>query len=298
MILPPARTAAFEAFVAPARERPALWRLVLGLGVIAVVWAAVNVAMLPLVPRLPPALADRAVLVLYLLGFMGMILGVWTAVRLFHRRRFAGLFGPEGVRLRPFLAGAGVMGVIAAVSVTGWLALAPPMRQTGVAAWAAWLPLALPALLVQTAAEELVFRGYLLQGLAVRFRSALGWWLVPSVLFGLLHWNPAEFGPNAWAAVVSATVTGLVLADVTARTGGLSAAIGLHFVNNVSALLVLSTPSGVASLSLYLARVDPADTATMRLLILADLASTLLAYAAWLLHWRSRRLHPGGRGSI
>ena len=38
------------------------------------------------------------------------------------------------------------------------------------AAWAAWLPLVLPALLVQTAAEEIAFRGYLMQGLAARFR--------------------------------------------------------------------------------------------------------------------------------
>ena len=75
--------------------------------------------------------------------------------------------------------------------------LAPPERQATLAAWAARLPLALPAILVQSAAEELAFRGFLMQSLAARFRSALVWWLLPAALFGALHWNPAELGPNA-----------------------------------------------------------------------------------------------------
>jgi membrane protease YdiL (CAAX protease family) len=299
VILPPTRTAAFEAFVAPARARPALWRLVLGLAVIGVVWAAVNLALLPLLPRLPPAVVGRALLVLYLFGFAGMVLGLWLALRLLQRRSFASLFGPAGFEPRPFGIGVAVIVAVGAVSALPALVLAPPFRQAGFAAWAAWLPLALPALLVQTAAEELVFRGYLLQGLAVRFRSAFGWWLVPSVLFGALHWNPADFGPNAWLAVVAATDTGLVLADVTVRTGGLSAAIGLHFANNVSALLILATPSEVAALSLFVLGVDPADPGAMRRLLIADMAMTLLAYGVWLAAWsRWRRLHSKGRGSI
>jgi membrane protease YdiL (CAAX protease family) len=295
-----ARTAAFEAFVAPARGRPEVWRLLLGLALTAVVWAAVNAAMLlPLLPLLPPQGAEQAVLVLFLFGFAGMVLGVWLAVRLLGRRRFASLFGPAGFEPRRFLAGAGVMAALAAVSVAVWLMVAGTVRRTDLASWAAWLPLALPAILVQCAAEELLFRGYLLQGLAARFRSAAVWWLAPAALFGLLHWSPAEFGANAWLAVAAAALIGLVLADVTARTGGLSAAIGLHFANNVSALLLLSTPSEVGALSLWVTTTGPSDPEAMRLLILADIATTLAAYGLWLAAARRwRQLHPGGRGSI
>jgi hypothetical protein len=152
---------------------------------------------------------------------------------------------------------------------------------------------------VQTAAEELVFRGYLMQGLAARFRSWLVWWLVPALLFGLLHWSPQVYGADAWLAVLSATLIGLALADVTARTGGLSLAMGLHFANNVAAVLILAPPSELSWLSLFAVDVDPADPAAMRRLILADLATTLAAYALWLgFGGRWRRLHPGGRGSI
>ena len=141
---------------------------------------------------------------------------------------------------------------------------------------------------MQTAAEELAFRGYLLQGLAARFRSRLLWWGAPALLFGLLHWSPRE----GWPAVLAAAALGLILADVTARSGNLSAAIGLHFANNAVALLVVAMPSPLAGLSLFVAGVDPADAATVQLLLLSDLAVTLIAYAVWLGFWaRRRRLH-------
>ena len=299
MRLPPPRSPAFEAFVAPARARPQLWRLVLGFGVVALLWAAVTVALLRLAPEAVAAPAERVVLVAYLYGFAGMILGLWVAARLLQRRSFAGLIGPDGFSPGDFLFGVVAMAAIGVASGVVWLALAAPTQAQPVAAWAAWLPLALLALLVQTAAEELVFRGYLMQGLAARFRSWLVWWLVPALLFGLLHWSPQVYGANAWLAVLSATLIGLALADVTARTGGLSLAMGLHFANNVAAVLILAPPSELSWLSLFAVDVDPADPAAMRRLILADLATTLAAYALWLgFGGRWRRLHPGGRGSI
>ena len=127
-MLPPRRTAAFEAFVAPARGRPALWRLGLGLALTAVVWAAVTAPIL----LLPPRTAEQAVLLMYLFGFGGMILGVGLAVRLLGRRRFSGLFGPAGFEPRGFLAAAAVMAGLAAVSVVVWLLVAGPARRTDV----------------------------------------------------------------------------------------------------------------------------------------------------------------------
>ena len=144
-----------------------------------------------------------------------------------------------------------------------------------------------------------MFRGYLMQGLAARFRSWPLWWLLPALLFGLLHWSPAEFGPNAGWRRCRPRSIGLILADVTARTGDLSLAMGLHFANNVIAVLILATarrsPASASSRSTSIRRTP----AAMRRLLLADLASTLAAYAAWLgsgARWR--RLHSGGPGSI
>ncbi len=54
------------------------------------------------------------------------------------------------------------------------------------------------ACLIQTGAEELVFRGYLQQQLAARFASPLIWMVLPALIFGAVHYDPATAGPNVW----------------------------------------------------------------------------------------------------
>jgi membrane protease YdiL (CAAX protease family) len=293
--LAPPRSPRFEAFVAPARARPALWRLLIGSAIAAAAWFG---SVLLLFFLFSPAAGGRAALVLYLLSFAGLAAGTALAARL-HGRSARTLLGPGGFRPRAFFAGIAVLAVLAGLGALPLLFADAPVRQAPLAVWLAWLPLALPALLVQTAAEELAFRGYLMQALAARFRSALAWWLLPALLFGLLHWDPEQFGRHAWLAAASAGVVGLVLADVTARTGNLSAAIGLHFANNGVALLLVAVSGPASALGLWLHPLDPADPdATLRFL-LADLAATLVAWAAWRLVVRARpSLHSPDPGSI
>jgi membrane protease YdiL (CAAX protease family) len=294
---PPRLTPALDAFVAPARARPALWRTLCGCLLAARLWLLAVAATLPLAARTGGLGAPLSVIV-YLGSFAALAAGVALAARLLQARSPATLLGPGGFRPRAFLAGLAVIALIAVPTAAALALLAPPERQLPLRAWAAWLPLALPAILVQSAAEELAFRSFLMQSLAARFRSPLAWWLLPSALFGALHWNPAELGGNAGLGVLATTTVGLALADVTARTGNLSAAIGLHFANNAMAMLVVALPSPVSGLALFLSGVDAADTAAVRQLMLADLAATLLAWAAWRLLLARRRLHSGGAGSI
>lgn len=294
----PERTERFEAFVAPVRARPALWRLVAGVLLAALAWLAAVLVLVPLALRLP-ADPGRLFLLGYLASFAGLALGAAAAARLLQRRAPATLFGPGGFRASHFGLAVAIVALLTALSAPAIAWLAAPARQMPLATWAAWLPLVLPALLVQTTAEEMAFRGFLMQSLAARFRSRRVWLLLPAALFGLLHWNPAEFGANAWIVALSTTVAGLVLADVTVRTGNLSAAVGLHFANNVSSLLLVSLPSPLAGFSLWIARIDPADVTAVRPLLLADLAATLAAWAVWLALRRTRRqLHSRGGGSI
>jgi CAAX protease family protein len=291
----PGRTAGFEGFVAPARADPALWRLAAGAALAGALWMATAVA----VGSVAPAAGPRAALVLYLASFAGLAAGVVLAARLLHRRPWRTLIGPAGFSGQGFVLGVAVIAGVALLSTLSLIAFALPTRQWGFAVWAAWLPVALPALLVQTGAEELAFRGYLMQGLAARFRPPAAWFLLPAALFGALHYSSAEFGRDAWLAALSAGVVGLVLADVTVRTGNLSVAMGLHFANNVFAMLVLALPSPVGTLSLYLVPVDIAHPAAMRRFLVADLVTTLLAYVVWrAVAARGRRLQSGGPGSI
>ena len=299
--LPMPSSETFEAFVAPARARPALWRTLAGTLLAAALWLFAIGATLPFAAS-AGGFATPVGILLYLASFAALLGGAALAARLLQGRGPATLFGPGGFRAGGFGLGVAVVLLVAIPSGAALALLAPPERQATLAAWAARLPLALPAILVQSAAEELAFRGFLMQSLAARFRSALVWWLLPAALFGVLHWNPAELGPNAPIGVLITMVIGLALADVTVRTGNLSAPIGLHFANNAMAMLVVAPPSPVSGLALFVSGIDAGDAGTLRLLLVADLTAILLVWGLWraILARREkrRRLHSEGAGSI
>ena len=290
------RTPAFDAFVAPARRRPALWRLAAGLVLAGALWLAAVAALLRAASGL--GAGPRGVLLLYLASFAGLALGTALAARLLHGRGAATLLGPRGFQPRAFALGVAAVATVALLSSAATLAFGAPLRQTSLGAWMRLLPLALPLVLLQTAAEETLFRGYLLQSLAARFRSPLAWALAPALAFGALHWNGPALGRDAWLAVAAAAAIGLAFADVTARTGNLSAAIGLHFGNNVAALLIVAMPGPTGALGFWLAPVDAAHP--MRAWLLADIATTLAAWGLFrlVLARRERRLHSRDRSSI
>ena len=205
---------------------------------------------------------------------------------------------PAASAPRHFAAGVAAVALLAAPLGAALSPSRRPVRQLPLAAWAAWLPLALPPLLVQTAAEEVAFRGYLMQGLAARFRQPLGLAAPPRARSSaLLHWNPAEFGPDAWLVALSTTVD-------RPRPRRRHRPHRQPLRRHRPALRQqrrLAPRRGAARrrspASASSRRVDPADPAAVRPLLLADLAVTLAAWAAWLAG-RRRRLHSRGRGSI
>jgi uncharacterized protein len=284
------RTERFERWVAPMAASAAPHRLALGLALAGGVWFAV----VALVLRLAAAAGfapGRGLVVVYLLTFAVLLVGVGVVMRRLHGLPGARLLGPEE-RLDLGGVGRGIGFVLAVVAVLAlpMFLFEPPTRQHALAFWALWLPAALPALFVQATVEEVVFRGYLQGMLASRFASRLAWWVLPALLFGLLHWSPG-LGENAWLMAAAATLMGLALGDVAARSGGLSLPIGLHFANNAVAMLLVATPSPLSGLALYLSPIDPDDPAAMRTALLGNMTLVAILWAGYVLidRWRRRR---------
>ncbi len=201
-----------------------------------------------------------------------------VAMPLLHRRSIASLFGGSIAQgLRPFAAGfALALGVAIISGVIGAAIIGTPVR--GIASLSSWLTgvaLAIPLLLIQTGAEEVLFRGYLLQQLAARFRSPLIWAVLPSALFGALHWNPAAPGDTLTVMIITG-MAGLIFALMTAKTGGLGLAWGLHFGMNLSAILFVSPGDYFSGLALWH---WPQDAAAMLLLVWIDLVFIALLLA-------------------
>jgi CAAX protease family protein len=282
---------AHDAFVAPARARPELWRLFLGLVLVMgvfVAWFSAIVGVIYLVSgqgggqqwlaRLTTADTPTSVLLL-LAAIPGLGFGAMLAARFIHARRFGTLFGRRRRVIRHFTIAAATCLVILAAALlipVGYT----PMPGLDVNLWLMFLPLALVAIIGQAGAEEILFRGYFQQQLAARFNSPLIWMLVPSVLFGAVHFDPSAPPALAWLVVGAATLFGLCAADLTARTGSIGAAWGFHFANNVAAVLVLALNGNLSGLALYVTPFGADAVEILQPLILRDMATTVVIYAA------------------
>ena len=284
--------AAHDAFIAPAKGYPQIWRFVVGLGLAVAVYALGIFALMGLIALFNGGLsglqpwmqriqvADTPTATLLILGtFIGMGGGAMLATKLLHKRPIASLFGPLATLQRQFLIAVGVAAIVFAASM---LIPTDLMLQSNLelAIWASFMPLALVGVLIQTGAEEILFRGYIQQQLAARFSNPTIWMVLPSVLFALVHLDPTTYGPNAWLIVAATALFGILAADLTAKTGNIGAAWGLHFANNVLALLLISLDGPLSGLALYVIPISVTSADILRPLIYMDMGITFTAWAA------------------
>ena len=111
---------------------------------------------------------------------------------------------------------------------------------------------------LQTTLEEIIFRGYLLQGFGVLFKNRWMPLLTTSILFGLLHiWNP-EIDKLGIHLIWYYIGTGLFLGLITLMDEGLELALGFHAANNlVTALLVTASWTAFQTESLLIDNSEP-----------------------------------------
>lgn len=245
----PTRRGAYDAhrgFVAPARAHAALKTLVIGVIAIEVINSALR-AGLEITADAAPGLSAHMIwygshplgLLIQLFSFVFLAAGVILVAQLLHRRGLRSLTGPPAILWRHlawvFLACMVLFAVMEAAP-PHW----PRDQIAMIRPWPVWLsllPLGLMALLVQTGAEELFYRGYIQQQLAARFDHPLVWMGLTNVLFALAHWQPGDFSIGSVQYIIWAFCFGLACSDLTARTGTLGAALGFHLANNTLAFL-------------------------------------------------------------
>ncbi len=255
-------TPEFRVYIAPARLYPEIWRLLLGLLLILFTYLGLSALMLagmflateptgvqPLLGMVSGASRPMPTLVL-LLSFAGLGLGAVVAAAACHFRGPGTLFGPFDEMLRAFVIAAVISVLFLGVFTALAFALDPPHDNLPLDVWLRYLPFAVSAVLLQTASEELVFRAYLPQQLAARFSARAVWMGLPAMVFAVLHYDP-EFGAVSWLIVATVFVFALIASDLVVQTGNLGAAMGLHFANNLFALLIVSMDGTITSLSLF-----------------------------------------------
>ncbi|SFS22146.1 CPBP family intramembrane glutamic endopeptidase [Yoonia litorea] len=289
--------AAHDAFVRPARGATELWRIIVMILAFEAVFMLSPVVFATLLPseRLRDEFYDGITAFGTLTQFLSFgitLAGFLVLLRLLHGRGFASLIGAYAQAKQDL--------VRVFVGVSFWLILIellPPridpdqievFRNFGV--WLALIPVTLAVLLVQVGTEELFFRGYLQQQFACLSRSRWAWMVVPSVMFGSLHFWNGEGAAEGIVWAVWATGLGMACADLTARTGNIGAAIGLHMANNAFALLIVHIagwPTSGVALFLYPYQ-DPAlysggvETLLEPWVIFEAIVLALTTYIMWL----------------
>ncbi|GAA4880983.1 CPBP family intramembrane glutamic endopeptidase [Actinomycetospora straminea] len=154
-------------------------------------------------------------------------------VRVVERRRPGTLSSVTG-RLRGRWLAVCLVPALGVSALTGAVGELVAPTERAFPGWSSFLAVAVVALALtpfQVAAEEYLFRGWIVQTFGAVVRSPWPGVAVSAVLFALVHEGATA---SVWG-FADLVVFAVVLSVVTLRTGGLEAALALHLVHNTAA---------------------------------------------------------------
>ena len=241
------------------------WRYLIGSVLLMMIWSAGSLFSLPVfwvdpaaigVDTGTPAAAWTSSLAL-LVSFIGLFLGVPLVVRFLHKRPWRTVITPYS-KLNFRLMGRGalywfvpliVMSVVVSLLDSDGLRLTDDYGD-----WARMVLVVLALVWMQTTAEELFFRGYLMQWVSLASRRKWVIALASGFLFTVPHLsNPEVTSQLGFDALVMSSIyftTGFALGWVSVVSGTIELAIGAHWINNVVSFLLIAPEQSVATGSL------------------------------------------------
>ena len=255
---------AYDPLVAPARATPGLHVLATGIVLTVLIYYVINYVLWMVIFAVLTVDQSNAVIatvdqprtpggvIANLMVFALLTASLAVALRVLHQRSLLSLIGPVPRAVMQFRR---VLIALAILFAAAFLLPMPdeitPEANLPFRRWIRLLTVTLVALLIQTSAEELAFRGYIQSQLAARFPNPAVWILAPSALFGIVHYDPSLPTQNALIVVLWAALFGMAAADLTARSGTLGPAIALHMVNNFSAIAIAAPQGPFDGLALF-----------------------------------------------
>lgn len=226
-----------------------------------IVFVAIQIASLPLMIYLlvtnPEALQNGGLevmtdtnpgLALTLFTFVAGFFALFLCVRYIHKKNYLDIVtGRPKFDWRRFFFGAGVWAVLNLLTILVTICSSENNEIIFQFEPASFIGLAVISLLLlpfQTAFEEIMFRGYLMQGFALFFKSRWISFIIVAILFGLMHGaNPEVKNFGAEIALPQYIVMGLILGFIALKDEGLELAIGLHAANNILMALTFTSDS-------------------------------------------------------
>jgi len=237
-------------------------------------------------------------LALMILPFLiGLLVIIWMIKR-FHKRNFAETVnGTNSVRWGRFFFSALVWAGLMAV----FLGIDYFLHSDNFEVrfnLSSLLPLAAVSLLLipfQTTFEELLFRGYLAQGVGVWTKNRWIVLIIPSVLFGLIHFaNPEVSEYGFWLAMPQYIGFGLVFGLVAILDDGIECAMGAHAANNVFlSMFVTSEASALQTPALFKQlEVDPSREIWVLLVVCGIFVFIMAKKYNWNFSIMNKKIRP------
>ncbi|MDR2953668.1 MAG: CPBP family intramembrane metalloprotease [Prevotella sp.] len=188
-------------------------------------------------------------LILILLPFVVGLFALILLIKVIHRRSYKEVInGTNKIRWNRFWAGVIGWGILLFLT-TAIDYILDPENYTLQFDIKAFIPLVIISLVIiplQTSFEELSFRGYLAQGIGRLTKSRWLVLIIPSVLFGLMHYsNPEVKEYGFWLMMPNYILIGLLLGLVSILDDGIEMALGIHAINNIFSSLFTTYSSSV-----------------------------------------------------
>lgn len=237
-------------------------------------------------------------LFLLLLSYLAMFFAFKFLIKPLHGRSMnETINGREHIRQNRIWAGMAVWAVISVMLMVISLKTSPDdfILRFNVAKFIPLLLLTLLILPFQTSFEEIFFRGYLSQGIAVWTKNRWCVLVIISLVFGLMHaLNPEvkEFG--FWMMMPQYVLMGALLGLISILDDGIELALGIHFANNAfGSLFVTHSASALQTDAVFqVQNIDPVSDLISLLVISIIVILAFQRIYKWDFRVLNRRIQP------
>jgi membrane protease YdiL (CAAX protease family) len=195
-------------------------------------------------------------LIMMLFPFLAGLGAFFFLIRPLNNRSFKYVInGTSGIRWNRFFVSALVWTILSALYFLFYMKI-DPSNFTINNRSASIIVLALISVLFipfQAAFEEVLFRGYLMQGFAVVLRNRWFPLIMTSVLFGFMHaFNPEVKEYGFLTMMPQYILFGLIFGVITVLDDGIESAMGAHTANNIFlCIMVTNQSSALQTEALY-----------------------------------------------
>jgi uncharacterized protein len=200
---------------------------------------------------------DRNIIfILELLMFVLAFIGFYIGLRFLHQKTLTSvLTGFDRFRFKRFWFAFTIWGSLIIIALAGDYLLNPgdyiySFNPAGFIISFVIMALFMP---VQTGLEEILFRGYMIQGLSLIFKNGIIPLIITSLLFAFAHMTNPEVKEFGWEIMFTYyCIFALFMGGITLLDEGIELALGIHFSNNfISSIFVTSKHSVIKTYSIF-----------------------------------------------